>query len=41
MVAHGWLEDDDITNIVPIPFKIKKCYTTYNKERPGFYIKIY
>lgn len=41
MVSHGWLEDDDVTNIVPFPFKVKKEYTSYNKERPGFYIKVY
>lgn len=41
MVSHGWIEDDDITHIIPFPFKINKQYTTYSKERPGFYLKIY
>jgi len=41
MVKHGWIEDDDISNIVPFPFKIKKSYTSYNKNRAGVYIKIY
>lgn len=41
MVKHEWIEDDDIKHLVPFPFKIKKKYTTYNKERPGFYLKIY
>ena len=41
MVSHGWIEDDDLTNMIPVPFKMEKQYTTYNKEKPGFYMKLY
>lgn len=41
MVTHEWLEDDNIEFIVPVPFKMDKKYSSYNKERPGVYIKIY
>jgi|TARA_R110000796_G_scaffold236214_1_gene355490 hypothetical protein len=41
MVAYGWIDDDNVTEIIPFPFKIQKQYTGYNKEKPGFYLKIY
>ena len=36
-----WIEDDDVVNILPFPFKMKKSFTSYNKKRAGFYLKIY
>lgn len=40
MVTRGWIEDDDITNMLPIPIKFNDSYTTYDKKNPGVYIKI-
>lgn len=35
MVTHGWIEDDNMINIIPVfePY-------SYNKEKPGVIIKI-
>jgi len=41
MTHAGWIDDDNITEMVPFPFKIKGKYTGYNKEKPGFYLKVY
>jgi len=41
MVHAEWLEDDNITEMVPFPFKIKGEYSTYSKDKPGVYIKVY
>ena len=41
MVKKGWIEDDNVEFLVPVPFKMNKQYSTYNKEKPGVYIKIY
>jgi len=41
MVKMEWIEDDDVINILPFPFKMKKSFTSYNKERAGFYLKVY
>ena len=41
MVKHEWLEDDNIHEMIPVPFKINKKYTSYNKDKPGVYIKVY
>jgi hypothetical protein len=35
MVTHGWLEDDNMVNILPV-FKPYK----YDKEKPGVIIEI-
>ena len=35
MVTHGWIEDDNMMNIIPV-FKPYK----YNKENPGVFIEI-
>lgn len=40
MTAHNFIEDDDMDNFIPIPFKINNQFYTYNKEHPGVYIKI-
>jgi hypothetical protein len=40
MTAHDFIEDDDMDNFIPFPFKINNQFYTYNKENPGVYIKI-
>lgn len=41
MVTYGWMEDDNTSIIVPVPFKVNGVNSSYNKEKPGVYIKIY
>lgn len=41
MVKQGWIDDDNVEEMIPVPFKMNKKYTTYDKEKPGVYIKIY
>lgn len=41
MVAYDVLEDDDMNHFIPVPFKINGNYYSYDKEKPGVYIKIY
>lgn len=41
MVTHGWIDDDNINEMVPVPFKRKGSYTGYSKKKPGVYIKVY
>lgn len=41
MVKHEWIKDDNVHEMVPVPFKINKRYTTHDKLKPGVYIKIY
>ena len=38
MVKYGWVEDDDVEHLIPVPFKMKGSYSTYNKARPGVWI---
>lgn len=40
MVKHNWIEDDNVLEMIPFPFKIKGKYSSYDKEKPGFYIKV-
>lgn len=41
MVAHNFIEDDDMTCFLPVPLKYKGKYYSINKEKPGVLIKIY
>lgn len=41
MVAHDFIEDDDMDHFIPVPLKIKGAFYSIDKERPGVYIKIY
>ena len=41
MSAHDFIEDDNIDYLVPIPYKKKGLWYTYDKENPGVYIKLY
>lgn len=38
--AHDFIEDDNMDWIIPMPFKIKGEWYSYNKEEPGVYIKV-
>tara|TARA_R110002126_G_scaffold47605_3_gene133357 strand:+ start:7804 stop:8178 length:375 start_codon:yes stop_codon:yes gene_type:complete len=40
MVKHEWMEDDNTTVMVPMPFKRNGVFDHYDKERPGVYIKV-
>ncbi len=40
MVKYGWLEDDNMDCLIPMPFKVNNCYTTKSKEHAGVLIKI-
>lgn len=38
MVEYHWIEDDNVEHLIPIPFKMKGEYSSYDKERPGVWI---
>ena len=40
MVAHDFIEDDDMDNFVPYPLEIEGRVYSYDKENPGVYISI-
>jgi len=40
MVKHEWLPDDDMDHLIPVPFKIRGKWYSYNKDEPGVWIKI-
>ena len=40
MVHNGWIEDDNITEMFPIPLEIDGALHSYDKESPGCYIKV-
>lgn len=40
MVKHGWIEDDNMDFLIPIPFPMNGLWYSYNKLNPGVYIKI-
>lgn len=40
MVKYDWIEDDNITIVIPIPIKINNEYTSYDKDNPGVYINV-
>ena len=41
MVAHDFIPEDDMDNLIPFPYKKEKVWYSYNKENPGVWIKIY
>ena len=41
MVAHDFIPEDDMDNLIPFPYKKEKVWYSYNKEKPGVWIKIY
>jgi predicted metallo-beta-lactamase superfamily hydrolase len=40
LVAHNFIEDDDMDHFIPMPFKVKGEWYSYDKENPGVWIKI-
>jgi len=40
MVKHGWIEDDNTDVMYPFPLEINNTFSSYDKEKPGVYIKI-
>ena len=40
MVKHNWIEDDNMDYLIPAPFRMNKLWYTYNKEKPGVFIKV-
>ena len=41
MVAHDYIEDDDMDHFLPVPLKLKGKWYSVDKDNPGVYIKIY
>lgn len=41
LVAHGFLEDDDMDCFIPVAMKMDGKYYHVDKEKPGVFIKIY
>lgn len=40
MVKHQWIEDDNVDEMYPVPFKVDGKYSTVDKSKPGVYIKV-
>tara|TARA_R110000751_G_scaffold307776_1_gene431529 strand:+ start:156 stop:599 length:444 start_codon:yes stop_codon:yes gene_type:complete len=40
MVAHDFIEDDNMDHFIPMPFKLKNKWYSYNKNAPGVWIKV-
>ena len=40
MVAHNFIEDDNMDCFLPFPLEIKGSYYSYDKENPGVIITI-
>jgi len=40
MVAHDFINDDDMDSFIPMPLKAKGKWYSYNKECPGVYISV-
>jgi len=38
--AHGIIEDDDATHLIPVPMEIDGEYFSVDKENPGIYLKV-
>jgi len=38
MVMAGWIEDDNIDEIIPVPIRIKGVFYHVDKSNPGVYI---
>jgi len=41
MVKYKWITDDNMDYLIPMPFKINGEWYSYNKLKPGVYIKIF
>lgn len=40
LTKMNWIEDDNMDEVIFVPFKINDKYYTYDKDNPGVYIKI-
>lgn len=40
MKAHGWIEDDNITEMVPIPLERDGSFWSVDSKKPGVYITV-
>lgn len=40
IVAHGFLPDDDVKNLIPVPMKINGSFYSICRSSPGVYLKI-
>ena len=40
LVAHDFIEDDDMDHFIPMPFKLKNEWYSYDKDDPGVWIKV-
>jgi len=40
MVKHGWIADDNVEVMYPVPLEYDGVFSSYNKENPGVYIEI-
>lgn len=40
MTKAGWIEDDNVEEILPVPMFIDGKYWSYNKNEPGVYIAV-
>jgi hypothetical protein len=40
MTAHQWISDDNADIMLPVPLKVNGEYWSYDKDKPGVYIKV-
>ena len=40
LVAHGYIEDDNMDYFIPMPMRVEGKWYGYDKDRPGVYLKI-
>lgn len=40
LVAHDFIEDDDMDHFIPLPIKHLGKWYSYDKENPGVYLKV-
>lgn len=40
MVKYGWIDDDNVAEMFPVPLEVDGVFTQYSKEEPGVWIKV-
>lgn len=40
MTKNGWIDDDNVDEILPVPLFINDGYWSYDKSKPGVYVAI-
>lgn len=40
MTKAGWIEDDNVTQVLPVPLEIDGTFWGYDKSKPGVYIAV-